>query len=185
MPRSSTTKNENGVDNRRASSLPKTALLFVLLMLVFHVIFWLAFPVWKPSDPLRDFTTQATSYLLTRFNVGNTVNQYTISLRNDTWVVTQECTAINVFILYVSFVLAYSATLRSKGLALLVGVPFIFVSNTVRLLTLGLLTEYYPTNAHFFHDYVWETVFVLLVIAMWLFWIKAVVRHEEDTAISG
>lgn len=152
-------------------------------MLALHAIFWFVMPIWKQTDPLRDFTTQVTSYLLTKFNIANSVNNYTISLRNDTWVVTQQCTAINVFILYVSFILAYSASIKSKCLAFLIGIPFILASNIGRLLTLGLLTEYFPTKAHFFHDFVWEAVFVILVISMWLIWIEVVVKHEENRVV--
>jgi len=89
-----------------------------------------------------------------------------------------------VLILFVSFVLAYASSFRSKLLALVAGIPFIVVCNITRLVTLGLLTEYFPLKAHFFHDFVWQTVFVFLVVAMWLVWIELVVKREVNPAVS-
>jgi archaeosortase B (VPXXXP-CTERM-specific) len=174
----------NGVIGRPVSPVVKTSVLFVTFMLALHSVLWLAVPVWKASNPLREYTTAVTSFLLGKLSIANTVNGYAITLRNDSWVVTQECTAINVVILFVSFVLAYSASLRSKLLALFAGIPLIVASNIVRLVTLGLLTEYLPQKAHFLHDFVWQTVFVSLVIAMWLLWIDLVVKRESNPVVS-
>ncbi|MBJ6802492.1 archaeosortase/exosortase family protein [Geomonas propionica] len=165
--------------------LLKTCLCFGGYMVLLHIVLWLAVPVWKGTDPLREFTTQTTSLFLNQLHIQNTVTGYSISLKNDTWLVTQECTAVNVLILFASFVLAYTASPRSKILALAAGIPFIVAANLTRLVTLGLLTDVFPNSAHFFHDFVWETVFVLLVIAMWLTWIKTVVMREENPSISG
>ncbi len=150
-----------------------------------HVLLWLSVPVWKATDPMREFTTHTTSFLLNQFHIHNTVNGYSIMLKNDTWLVTQECTAVNVLILFTSFVLAYAASLKAKVMALATGIPFIIAANLARLVSLGFLTELFPRRAHFFHDFVWETIFVVLVIAMWLLWIRMVVMHEESHSVSG
>ncbi len=47
----------------------------------------------------------------------------TIYLTNSSWLVTTECTAIFIMLIYSSFVLVYPAKLKSKGLALLAGYP--------------------------------------------------------------
>lgn len=171
--------------NRPYRPLLKTCLFFGGYMVLFHIVLWLAFPVWQATDPLRELTTQTTSFLLNQLHVQNTVNGYSIALKNDTWIVTQECTAVNVLILFVSFVLAYTASPGSKVFALVAGIPFIVAANFTRLVTLGVLTDVFPTSAPFFHDFVWETIFVLLVVAMWLTWIKTVVMREEHHFISG
>lgn len=153
-------------------------------MLVFHLVFWVSVPVWQESDPLRKYTTNAVSFLLTALGIANRASGNTIFLRNDTWIVTHECTAINVLILFVSFVGAYTASFRAKLRALIIGVPFIIAANLGRLVTLGLLTEYSPGYADFFHDYVWETLFLFLVVGLWLIWIELVVKREGNISIS-
>jgi len=173
-----------GAVRRPLYPLLKTSLLFAAFMLTCHAVLWLAVPVWKEADPLREYTTRIVSFLLSKLNITNAVSGYAITLRNDSWIVTQECTAINVLILFVSFVLAYASSIRAKLLALVFGIPFIVVCNVTRLVTLGLLTEYLPSKAHFFHDFVWQSVFVFLVIAMWLIWIQLVVKREDNSAFS-
>jgi archaeosortase B (VPXXXP-CTERM-specific) len=170
----------NGATKRSVSPLIKTSFLFAASMLILHTVLWLAVPVWKETDPLREYTTKTVAFLLGKLNIANAVSGNSIILPNDKWIVTQECTAVNVLILFVSFVLAYSSSLRAKLIALTAGIPFIFVSNLTRLVTLGVLTKYFPSKAHFFHDFVWQTVFVFLVIAMWLIWIELVVKREDN-----
>ncbi|MBJ6749132.1 archaeosortase/exosortase family protein [Geomonas anaerohicana] len=181
---SSARPQRNGAVKRPVSPLITTSLLFAAFMLSLHAVLWLAVPVWKETDPLRAYTTKTVSFLLDKLNIANAVSGNTITLHNDIWSVTQECTAINVLILFVSFVLAYTSSIRAKLLAMLAGIPFIVISNLARLVTLGLLTEYFPRKAHFFHDFVWQTVFVFLVIAMWLIWIELVVKREDNHAVS-
>jgi exosortase/archaeosortase family protein len=177
------TQQGSGALKRPLPPLLKTSLLFAAFMLVLHAILWLAVPVWKENDPLREYTTRTVAFFLNQLKIANVVNGYAITLRNDNWIVTQECTAINVLILFVSFVLSYTASIRAKLLALIAGVPFIVACNLTRLVTLGLLTEYFPSKAHFFHDFIWQAVFVFLVIAMWLAWIELVVNREVDHVI--
>jgi archaeosortase B (VPXXXP-CTERM-specific) len=169
-----------GIFNGPASPVFKTSLLFATFMLSLHAALWLALPVWKETDPLREYTTRVVSFLLGQLNIANAVQGNSIILRNESWIVTQECTAINVAILFVSFVLAYASSVRAKLLALVVGIPILFAANLSRLVTLGLLTEHFPSKAHFFHDFVWQAVFLFFVVAMWLIWIKLVVTREDN-----
>lgn len=174
----------SGAVKRPVAPLLKTSVLFAVFMLSLHAVLWLAVPVWKETDPLRAYTTKTVSFFLDKLSIANVVSGNVITLRNDTWIVTQECTAINVLILFVSFVLAYTSSIRAKLLALVAGVPLIVISNLARLVTLGLFTEYFPRKAHFFHDFIWQAVFVFLVVVMWLIWIELVVKREDNHALS-
>ncbi len=165
-----------GTALRPRASLVRVSLLFVLFMALFHGILWLT--VSEGSDPLRETTTRFVSGLLDFCGVRNFADATHISMRNAQWVITPECTAVNVYILFVSFILAFSSSLRAKLVALAAGVPFIFAANIARLVALGWATEHHPRYARFIHDYAWQAVFVLLVVLMWLVWIELVVRRE-------
>ena len=67
----------NEVMKRPFSPLLKTCLLFAAFMLVLHVVLWLAVPVWKEADQLREYTTWTTSYLLSKLRErGGTLVSY-------------------------------------------------------------------------------------------------------------
>ncbi|KAB0670509.1 hypothetical protein F6V30_10230 [Oryzomonas sagensis] len=170
-----------GAVQRPAASLVKTCLLFGLFMGIFHLTLWFAMPA--DTDPLRESTIRIVSGLLKRINVENSVDATYIMLKNKTWIITPECTAINVFILFVSFVLSYTSSARAKLVALAVGMPFIFAANIARLVFLGWVTEHAPHYARFTHDYAWQALFLILVVAMWLAWIELVVNREENPVL--
>ena len=92
-------------------------------MLGLPAVLWLTAPGWKDTDPLCDFTTRIVSSFLRKLDIAHAVSGNTISLRNDTRIVTQECTAVNVMILFSSFVLAHGSSIKAKLLALVPGIP--------------------------------------------------------------
>lgn len=163
------------------ASLVKTCLLFGLFMGIFHFTLWFVMPA--DIDPLRESTIRIVSGLLKGIHVENSVDAAYIMLKNKTWIITPECTAINVFILFVSFVLSYASSVRAKLVALVIGMPFIFAANITRLVLLGWVTEHAPQYARFTHDYAWQALFLILVVAMWLAWIELVVKREENPVV--
>lgn len=173
----------NRAVQRPAASLAKTCLLFGLFMGIFHLTLWFAMPA--GIDPLRESTIRIVSGLLKSIHIENSVDAAYIMLKNKTWIITPECTAINVFILFVSFVLSYASSVRAKLVALAVGMPFIFAANITRLVLLGWVTEHAPHYARFTHDYAWQALFLILVVVMWLVWIEQVVKREENPSLPG
>jgi archaeosortase B (VPXXXP-CTERM-specific) len=128
-------------------------------------------------------TAHIVSNILIATGIQNLVDGNIITLRNDTWNVTSECTAVNAVFLFISFILAYSSTFKSKAVGLIAGVPLILTVNILRLVVLGHVTEYWPKQAKLFHDYVWETIFLFFIIALWFAWINLVVNREKTAAI--
>jgi archaeosortase B (VPXXXP-CTERM-specific) len=175
-------------DNREAkaarlgSPLLKTCILFVVLMAIMHAI------VWRYSLEGKilwgNSTVKIVSHLLSAVGVENAATDNTITMRFDKWLVLPECTGLNAVILFGSFILAYASSIKAKLLAIAVGIPLILIANITRLVALGLVTENYPTYAHAFHDYVWETIFLIFIIALWTVWIRQVVSREEKLAVS-
>ena len=113
-----------------------------------------------------------------------TQNGIYIILKNNQWIMTPECTAISAIIVFSSFIFAYRSSLRSKTLAIVIGIPFIIVANILRLFTLAWATELFPKYANLAHDYVWQVAFLILIVIMWLVWIEMVVNRENKTTVS-
>jgi archaeosortase B (VPXXXP-CTERM-specific) len=129
------------------------------------------------------FTAQATTGLIHLCGIEATRNNTIIHLANDVWRVNTECTAITIMILFASFVVVYQTSLKAKGIGLLAGITFIFTANILRLLVMAFMDKYAPAYSHYFHDYLWQVAFIIMVVVLWFVWTEKVVRRERETAV--
>jgi archaeosortase B (VPXXXP-CTERM-specific) len=171
-----------GANKRPRSSIIRTCTIFAFFLVALHTFTWLF--ALKGYIKWGYGTAKIVSSILNATGIRNTVDYNIIHLRNDTWNVTSECTAVNAVFLFVSFILAYTSSIKSKAFGLICGIPLIIAVNLVRLVALGWVTEYWPQQARMFHDYVWETIFLFFIVALWLMWINLVVNREKATAVS-
>ena len=172
---------EAEANSRPGTSLVKTCVLFALFLVALHAFTWLF--ALKGYIKWGYGTAHVVSSILNAMGIANSVDYNVVHLRNDTWNVTSECTALNAVFLFISFLLAYTSSFRSKALGLATGIPLIIAVNTIRLVTLGWVTEYWPQSAHIFHDYVWEVIFMFFIVALWFVWINLVVNREKAPAV--
>jgi archaeosortase B (VPXXXP-CTERM-specific) len=174
---------EAGVTSRPGYSLLRTCAIFAFVLMFLHGFTWLF--ALKGYIKWGNGTAKIVSSILNTTGILNTVDYNIIHLRNNIWNVTSECTAVNAVFLFISFIVAYSSTFRSKVIGLITGIPLILCANILRLVVLGWVTEYWPMQAKLFHDYVWETIFLFFIIALWFVWVNLVVNREKTTAIFG
>ena len=166
------------VNARRPFPVVRVSLLFSLLVLVFNLLQWL---VLIPDNmlQLQLVTARLTAWLVAASGLPLTLAGVEIFLGNSHWEVTPECTALSAVFVFLAFVLVYPTSFRAKLKAVLVGIPFLFVANISRLFGLAWVSHLLPQQVDLFHDYVWQVVFLLLVVLMWLAWIDWCVRHEN------
>ena len=107
----------------------------------------------------------------------------TIYLTNSTWLVVTECTAIFIMLVYACFITVYPASWKAKGIALVAGIPFIFGANILRLYAMAWIDYLKPQYSEFFHNYMWQVVFIVMVVFMWLLWIDKVVNRETKVSV--
>lgn len=154
--------------------------LFAVLVLIGNT------PLWFFPDiivPFQKFMVKLVGGLISSSGLQAIQNGVYITLNNGQWTMTPECTALSAMIVFVAFVIVYPSSIRAKGIAVLAGIPFIIIANTLRLFTLAWATELFAKYAHLAHDYVWQVAFLILIAIMWLVWIEVVVKHESKTAV--
>ena len=161
----------------------KTGLLFCLLAILGNV---LAYFLTKGGYTVyfETLTTKASAYFIQLTGLKAVVNKNIIHLSNSVWLVDTECTAINLIVIFVSFILVYPASFRAKAIGLLAGLPFIFVANISRLLAMAWVDQINPAYSVYFHDYIWQVVFLILVAFKWLLWIDKVVNRAIAVPLS-
>jgi len=106
-----------------------------------------------------------------------------IYVTNSVWKIDTECTALTIMIIFTSFVMVYPAALKPKGMAIFTGLPFIFGANMIRLLVMAWIDKLKPAYSNYFHDYLWQVAFIIMVVFMWILWIEKVVNRERKAAI--
>jgi exosortase/archaeosortase family protein len=86
--------------------------------------------------------------------------------------INHECTGVYVLIILCTFLLAYPARWSARMSGLLIGIVALTVINVVRLSFLVRVAELQPALFSYFHEYVWQGVFLVLVIAYAMSWVE-------------
>jgi exosortase H (IPTLxxWG-CTERM-specific) len=91
-----------------------------------------------------------------------------------------ECSGVEAMAIFCGAVIAFPATIRKKLLAVGVGVPALYVVNILRLACLAYIGAFKSREVFdFAHVYVWQTVFIIFVVILWLIWIEKIVKKRE------
>ena len=81
-----------------------------------------------------------------------------------------ECLALGPMLLFAAAVLAYPTSMSYKAKGLLVGVAAIMGVNLIRIVSLFFLGSLFPQLLEVVHLLVWQSLMVLLAVAVWLIW---------------
>ena len=149
-------KNKKSAQKQR-HTIKKFGALFVLFCSVFYAIFR-----WTPStfEPLNNYTAAALGFLLRVLGMEPAVQGVFVSVDSFGIQIITECSAIFMFILFSSFVLAYPTSLKKKAIGLLFGIPFLFAVNTLRLAVVFLAGLWRPNLFEYIHVYFWQTIII-------------------------
>jgi archaeosortase B (VPXXXP-CTERM-specific) len=121
------------------------------------------------------FTSYVITGLIHLSGLQATMESNTIYLTNSVWLVTTECTAIFIMLIFTSFILVYPSSLKAKALAIIAGIPFILTANILRLFIMAWIDKLKPEYSEYFHNYAWQVLFIIMVVFMWLIWIEKVI----------
>jgi exosortase/archaeosortase family protein len=157
------------VNRPRLSAEAAFGVRFFSYLLLSSVVFWW-FSLHLALGPVQRAMAW-TGALLGRLAGGEMVatGDYII-IETLTLHINHECTGIFVLMLFASFVLAYPTTWRSRLLGVGIGLPALFAINVFRLGTLARLVEIYPGAFFYFHEYVWQGVFMVVVLVGAIAW---------------
>jgi exosortase/archaeosortase family protein len=134
--------------------------------------------------PLVMLITKATTLLIHMSGLEARTAGNIIYLTNSVWQVSMECTAIMPMLVFTSFLIAYPASLVARIIGFFTGIPLIFLANEARLLMMAVLDKLKPAYSTYFHDYMWQVAFIVMVVFMWIVWIDKVVNRETKAAVS-
>jgi exosortase/archaeosortase family protein len=160
----------------------RTAILFSSLALSFNLLIWF----FSAHGYLFSFEVayaQVVGKIVSLLGFKAKVVDNLVLLEGASWLINTECTALFVMAIFSSFILAYPAQLKEKVLALLVGLSVIFLANMLRFILLAWFSSVKPAYASYFHDYLWQVAFILMVVMLWLIWLE-VLSHAHKAFLS-
>jgi len=153
-------------------SILRFALFFFLLLLAFSVLSVataLQNQLGRLEDGIALFATWMATYTGSAAEI---VDGNFISVRGMMLHINHECTGVFVLFVLVSFICAYPAPWRAKLAGIAVGVTALSFINVVRIATLVRLVEFYPSAFDYFHEYVWQGAFLMLVTLYSITWVE-------------
>jgi exosortase/archaeosortase family protein len=94
------------------------------------------------------------------------------------FMVVSECGAIEVMAIFLAAVVAFPTRWWKKAVGVIAGLPIMYCVNIFRLTCLAMIGAYDTNHEYFnfFHEYVWQAVYIIFVVAVWMFWVEYVVR---------
>ena len=164
----------------------KAILFFLLKFVGLYLILNTSYSLWiahyEPQpDPLTIVVTDQTVFLISLFEdnvaIGASTNSPHVPVLNNGRTVIrvfEGCNGLNVMIVFISFIVAFTGTLRKTVLFSIAGFLLIYIFNLFRVGLLYFIAKYYPDNLYFFHKYLFTGLLYVLVFLLWYFWVSKI-----------
>lgn len=162
-------------------------LLYILFLGVFMAVFYL---VWSTSFFTENILSKIVglyaylgSGVLNILGMGTSANAGNIVSPEFSISVKKGCDALEPMALFSAAVIAFPVKAFLKWPALIKGLAFLFVLNVIRIVSLFWIGKYFPDLFYIMHIEVWQALFFLAAVLLWIFWIqKKVVGSKSEMA---
>lgn len=97
-----------------------------------------------------------------------------------TFRVVPDCGAIPSLSIFAAAVLAFPVPIRRRLAGLIFGMPILYGVNIIRLTTLAFIGAWSGAGEvfRFSHEVVWQGIFIIFVVGVWLLWVEFFVRRR-------
>lgn len=152
-------------------------LIFATCYLLFGVIPRVRLGV---INPYTEFLAKAVAAVINLFGAGAVANGALVYSPRYTMDIAMGCDGVEASCLYLAGVVAFPTSWRARLIGLAFGVPLIQAINLTRLVVLYYVGMYLPSVADQIHDYVAQSIVILLSTAILIFWLERFgVRHQR------
>jgi len=92
--------------------------------------------------------------------------------------VVPDCGALSSMAIFLAAMLAFPTQMWKRLAGLLIGIPILYAVNVMRLSCLAIIGAYTDAGELFVfaHEYVWQGIYILFVVAVWLLWVEFLVK---------
>lgn len=93
--------------------------------------------------------------------------------------IVEGCNGISVIILFVSFIMAFSGSLKNTLLFIFGGSLIIYILNVVRIAFLIVLLYHFPEHSHLLHGVLFPLIIYGLVFILWVIWVNKFSKYAK------
>jgi exosortase H (IPTLxxWG-CTERM-specific) len=161
-------------------------LLFILgfsvLMILFYA-FWLSdFFQGNIHPAIVSTNARLSSSILNLFGMGTMAMNEMIYSCYFSISIARGCDAVEAMALFATALLAFPAKWKFKLPGFFAGIAILFALNILRIISLFLIGLHYPKEFEFMHVEVWQALFIIFAVGLWIFWIKWARKEEVQHA---
>ncbi|WP_264543568.1 MULTISPECIES: exosortase family protein XrtF [Flavobacterium] len=108
--------------------------------------------------------------------------EYYLVIYNNNYVgrIIEGCNAVSVIILFVSFIVAFSTTIKPTLLYVLAGSVLIYVLNILRIGFIIMILNKFPEQEHIIHGVVFPLIIYGIVFLLWFLWIYKFYKYASE-----
>lgn len=174
--------------------LKRALLIFIIWKLVYHLFLFNGRIIDKP---LTDWSTKGAEKIMQLFypdrklmireecNIAPELNNELVCadflfLDGRKIVgVADFCNALELYVLYIGFLLAFPASLKRIILFSVSGIIVIYISNIIRLAALASMNMHRMNAVDMAHHYVFKMMVYALIFGLWVLFTKKQLNHEQ------
>ena len=166
----------------------KTAFYFVFRFFVVYILLTLLYNLFLNSfgnapDSITKIVAEQSRFFVRLFNF----DAYTYVFDNEPFVrfyinnkytvrVVEGCNAVSVYILFMTFIIAFRGNLKNTLIFLLGGAVLIYVMNIFRVVVITIGIYKYPEKEVFLHQVLFPVIIYGTVFLLWILWVNKFAR---------
>lgn len=166
----------------------KKSYMFIFSILVFGLFsFWLTSQEFfdKLAQPLLNLYATISNWILLALGQGTRASSESIFSSDFSIQIKKGCDAIAPMILYTLSILFFPVKWKFKPKGILIGVLLLFLLNILRIVTLYLTGKYIPSIFDMMHTDIWQILFIVFTLYLWLVWLRKVNEQEQIPSTDG
>ena len=136
-------------------------------------------------DALCAMLARMAGFALTLLGIPASSDGATVGSDAFSAVIVQECSALDVIILFGAAALVYPASIGARLRGLILGVAALFALNIARIVSLMLIGIHYPDSLEDTHIWVWQPAMAIAAIGLWLLWYQCVSSSTASMSKAG
>lgn len=93
--------------------------------------------------------------------------------------IVEGCNGISVIILFISFIVAFSGSMKNTLLFIFGGTLLIYILNVLRIALLIVLMYYFPEVKHLLHGVLFPAIIYGTVFILWVIWVNKFSKYAK------
>lgn len=157
--------------------------IFFVLMALFYLLTNTDFYNNYISQPIVNLNAKVASLVLNIFGLETQSINESVKSADFAFDIKAGCDALEPTAIFISALLAFPLAFRFKWKGFLLGVLFLLSANFIRIISLFFVGVYSPDFFELVHVEVWQSVFILLSIFTFFFWMNWAIKQIKKPEI--